>query len=121
VTAGTEQDRRVRLVELEAEKELAALGYDAGPILPLVREEAAKFPAFSATEIIAVLKAEHGESFKPRETTVQTRPADRTLDDFSEREKIDYVGKHGLEAFLKLVDQAGQKRRAEMQRKIRGF
>jgi hypothetical protein len=117
--SGASTDHRVRVVELEAERTIAGLGFDPRPIMPLVREAAIENEELDATDIVAILRAENPDSFKARE--VATRPADRTLDDFSEREKVEYIGKHGLEAFLKLVDGAGQRRRAEMQRKIRGF
>jgi hypothetical protein len=116
-----DQEQRLRLAELEAEKELVALGYDAAPILPLVRAHAREMPSLSATEIIAVLKAEHAESFKPREATVQTKPAERTLADMTEREKIEYIAENGYEKYRGLVARQSEFNRSQLQRQLRGY
>lgn len=114
----TEQ-HRVRVVELEAEKTIAELGFEPIPIMPLVKETAMENPSLTAKEIVAILRAETPDSFKPR--TVATRPAERTLDDMSESEKAAYIDKHGLDAFRKLVVAQSARRRAEFQRAYRGF
>lgn len=114
----TEQNR-VRVVELEAEKTIAGLGFEPIPIMPLVREAATENPALNATEIVAILRAENPDSFKPR--AVETRPAERTLDDMSEAEKAAYIDKNGLDAFRKLVVAQSARRVAEIRRAYRGF
>lgn len=114
----TEQ-HRVRVVELEAEQAIAGLGFEPIPIMPLVKETAMENPSLSATEIVAILRAENPDSFKPR--TVATRSAERTLDDMGEAEKAEYVAKHGLDSFLKLVKGSSERRRAEMRRAYQGF
>lgn len=117
--SGKTTDHRVRVVELEAEREIAALGYDARPIMPLVREAAIENPGFDARDIVAVLKAENPAAFKPR--TVETRPAERSLSDMSEAEKTAFVASRGLDAFRELVVRDSERRRAELQRQYRGY
>ncbi len=116
----SEQEHRLRVVELESERTIAELGYDPRPLMPLVREEARSHPSFTATDIVAVLKAENPDAFKPREATVRAQPT-MGLAGMSESEKIEFIDKHGLEKFQGLVREQSVRTRAEMQRKIRGF
>lgn len=114
---------RTRLAVLEGEKAILAAGADPTPaLLALVKQEAEAHPELSGAEIVALLKSENPDGFKPREDpVVRTRPAERTLSDMSEREKQDYIAKHGLDKFRSLVAQQSERRRAEFQRKMQGF
>lgn len=110
---------RVRVVELEAERTIAGLGFEPTPIMPLIKEAAIEYPELNATDIVAIIRSENPAAFKAR--TVETKLAERSLSDMSEKEKADFIDAKGLDAYMKLITRDSEKRRAAMQKKTRGY
>lgn len=101
---------------LKVAPKIEAAGGNPKVLAPLVKQyvrESAGEPL--PDEIMLHLKGEVPEAFQASE------PPKVELSSLNERERMDYIEQHGLEAYTALLARDGEQRRAEMRRKIRGF
>lgn len=91
---------------------VAAAGGDVAVLAPHVRELVRE--DLTPDEIILRLRRQTPQAFPP------SGPPDVDVDALTERERMDYVDKHGVDVYVRQLARASEKRQREMQRKTRG-